>query len=99
VALNACGGESQSRCSAPSLCDSTPERIDVDEVRERLLSVDLDDRQQLPVTRLELRVTGDVHLFEVELDIGPDRRERRPRPLAEAAARRRVEDDPCRCYG
>jgi hypothetical protein len=98
VALNACSGESQSRCSAASLCDSPPERIDVDEVRERLLAVDLDDRQQLAVTRLELRIAADVHLFEVELDIGPDRRERRPRPLAEAAVSRRVKND-LRRYG
>jgi hypothetical protein len=72
----------------------------VDEVRERLLAVDLDDRQELPVARLELGVAGDVHLVEVELDVLPDRVERRSRPLAEAALRRGVENDLCsRCYG
>jgi hypothetical protein len=76
------------------LCDSPDERIDVDVVGEGLLAVDLDDRQQLAVASLELRIAGDVHLVEVELDVGPDRRERRPRPLAEAAIPRRVENDP-----
>jgi hypothetical protein len=57
----------------------------VDEVRERLLAVDLDDRQKLSVARLELRVAGDVDLVQVELDVLPDRGERRPRPLAKTA--------------
>jgi hypothetical protein len=98
VPLSACGSESQSRCSVATLCDPPPERIDVDEVREGLLAVDLDDRQQLPVPRLQLRVARDVHLLEIELDVLPDRSERRPRPLAEAARLRRVEND-LRRYG
>ena len=65
----------------------------MDVVGEGLLAVDLDDRQQLTVASLELRIAGDVHLVEVELDVLPDRSERRPRPLAEAAVLRRVEND------
>jgi hypothetical protein len=65
----------------------------VDEVRERLLAVDLDDRQELPVARLELGHAGDVHFVQVELDVLPDRRERRPRPLAEAAVLGGVQND------
>jgi hypothetical protein len=70
----------------------------VDEVREHLLAVDLHDRQELPVARLELGVAGDVHLLQVERDVLPDRSERRSRPLTETAVRRGVQNY-ASCYG
>jgi hypothetical protein len=67
-------------------------------VDERLLAVDLDHRQPLPVARLQLGVAGDVDLRELEVGVGADGDERLPRPLAEVAAGRVVEND-LRRYG
>jgi hypothetical protein len=73
------------------LCSQlVPQRLGLDEVDERALAVDLDDRQPLAVALLEPRVARDVDLPEGDA-LGE---QRRPRPLAEVAARRRVEDDP-----
>ncbi len=77
---------------------STPKRSLVDEVDKRPLAVDLDHRQPLAVARFELRVAGDVDLRELEGRVRGDGDERLPRPLAEVAARRVVEDD-LRGYG
>jgi hypothetical protein len=77
---------------------ATPQRRLVHEVDERALPVDLDHRQPLAVTRLELGVTGDVDLGELEVRICRDGDERLARALAEVAARRVVEDD-LRRYG
>lgn len=70
----------------------------MDVVRERLLAVDLDDGQQLPVARLQRRVAGDVDLLEGELDLAPELGERRPRAVAEVAALGVIEADE-RGYG
>ena len=76
----------------------TPKGRLVHEVHERPLAVDLDHRQPLAVARLELGVAGDVDLGELELRVRAHGDERLPRPLAEVAAGRVVEDD-LRRYG
>jgi hypothetical protein len=58
-----------------------------------LLAVDLDDRDQLAVTRLELRIPVDRDLLELELELLAQPGERRSSPLAEMAVRRVVEPD------
>jgi hypothetical protein len=62
-------------------------------VRERTLAVDLDDRQPLAIARLERRLAADIDLLELEVVLGAQLRQRRPRPLAEVALRRVVERD------
>ena len=76
------------------------ERIRGHEVRKRALTIDLDDRQELAVARLELRIASDVHEIELELEVGTSLAHDFERTLAEVAARRVVERDPAqRCYG
>jgi len=58
----------------------------VHEVREGLHAVDLDDRNPLAVTPLEIRVTRDVYLLERELDIAAYTFDGAERGLAEVAA-------------
>ena len=77
---------------------TTPERLLVDVVREDLLAVDLDDRQPLPVTRLEVRVAVDLDLLEREPELLVQRANLGERPLAEVAAGS-VVDDYARGYG
>jgi hypothetical protein len=79
------------------LCQPPTEGIDVDVIREDLLTVDLNDGDQLAVALLELLIRGDVDLIEFELELGAQPLERRPCPVAEAAAGSAVEDDPA--YG
>jgi hypothetical protein len=62
-------------------------------VDERLRAVDLDHRQQLPVTALEVVVSGDVDLAQVEVELGAQPLERRPSALAQVAPGRVVEND------
>lgn len=75
----------------------TPElpaqRIGLHEVREGALSVDLDDREQLPVAGLELGVAADVDLGQLELELLPELPQRLAGALAEVAIRRVVEND------
>jgi hypothetical protein len=52
------------------------------------LAVDLHDGQPLAVAGLELRMAGDVHLCEIELDLLRERGNRLLRTLAEVAAGR-----------
>jgi hypothetical protein len=75
------------------LCKPAPERIGLDEVRERLRAVDLHDRKQGPVPALELGVAGDVHLLQLEGLLGAHGLEHPARGRAEVALRRVVEDD------
>jgi hypothetical protein len=76
-----------------SLCELPPEGVGVDVVRKDLLAVDRDDRDQLAVALLELRVARDVDLLELELELRLHRLERRARSVAKAATRRTVEND------
>jgi hypothetical protein len=75
------------------LCELAPEGVRVDEVDERTLAADLDDRQPLPVALLELRHAGDVDLLELEPELLPERRQRGPCPVAEVAAGRAEQAD------
>ena len=67
--------------------------VGIDVVDERPLAVDLDHREPLAVSRLELRVTTDVDLGEVEPELGPSLPHDSKRPLTEVAALRVVERD------
>ena len=57
------------------------------------LAVDLDDRDALPVARLELRVAADVDELELEPELGLRLAHDLERALAEVALRRAVERD------
>jgi hypothetical protein len=76
------------------LCDLPAERIGLDEVRERPLAVDLDDRKPLAVAGLELRVTADVDLFELEPQLVPRRVDHPARGSAKVAPLGVEEGDP-----
>lgn len=76
------------------MCELPAQRIRLDEIRERLFSVDLDDRQPLAISSLEPWVSTDVDLLELEGHFGSHRLDRAPRSRAEVAAFGVVEDDP-----
>src|SRR2546430_1519591 len=90
-----CVSRSQTPFRKPSLCglQPPPEARLVDVVREGLLALDLNDRDQLAVARLELRVSVDRDLLELELEIVPERAHLRERPLAEVTALGVVDGD------
>ncbi len=72
----------------------------MDVVGERLLAVDRDDGDPLPVAALELGIARDVDCLELERDLRPDAREDALGRLAEVAAPRGVERDAVlRAYG
>jgi hypothetical protein len=75
------------------LCEPAAEGVDVDVVREDLFAVDLDDGDQLAIASLELDVTGDVDLLELEVDLRTQPREGRASSVAKAATRSTVEND------
>jgi len=89
---SACGVRDRSR-------QAIAERIRLHEPRERLLAVDLDDRQQLPVARLELGVAVDLDHLERERQLRPDGLDDLERRLAEVAARPDEDGDPVQGYG
>ncbi len=76
------------------MCELPAQRVGLDEVDESLLPVDLDDRDQLPVARLQLGIAVDRDLLEVEAELVAKLDDRGPRPVAEVTALRAVEDDP-----
>ena len=67
------------------MCNRSPERVDLDVVREAPPSVDLDNRQPLAVRGLESRIAADVDLLEREAELVPERPQLPERPLAEVA--------------
>jgi hypothetical protein len=69
-------------------------RTRVQEVDERSLSVDLDDRQPFAISRLQLGIAADVDLLQVEGNIAPDLVDDRPGTFAEVTALRVVQRDP-----
>jgi hypothetical protein len=69
------------------------ERVGWDVVDERLLPVDRHDGDQLAVAPLELIVTRDVHLVQVETELLAQLEQRRARAVAEMAPGSVVEDD------
>jgi len=75
------------------LCEPAPHCIRWHEVDERLLAVDLDDREQLTVPSLELGVAVDQDLLELEAELVLKRRDGLARTLTEVAPLRAVEPD------
>jgi hypothetical protein len=71
----------------------------MDEVRERLLVSDDDDRDPLPVTSLELGLAGDVNLLELEGDVYPHPFDDPARALAKMAPVGAIQLDGRRAYG
>lgn len=67
-------------------------------VGECAAAVDLDDGEPLPIPGLERRITADVDLVEVELDLLPHREENVASAFAQMAALGVKEDDRVR-YG
>ena len=63
------------------------------EVDERLLAVDLHDREQLAIAGLQLRVVVDQDLVEVEAELVPQRDDGLAGALAEMAPGPAVEPD------
>ena len=72
--------------------DFATKRVGLDVVHERARTVDLHDGQPLAITRLELGVTADVHLLELEPELLTQRRHLSASTLAEVAALRVVEN-------
>jgi hypothetical protein len=76
------------------LCgDFPPESSGVDVVHEGPLPVDLHDRQPLPVSGLEPRISADVDFIQIEWNLGADGLDHGPGALAEVTALRVVEND------
>jgi hypothetical protein len=75
------------------LCELRAERIWLHEIDEGLFSVDLDDRKQLSVARLQAGVAVDRDLLELESELLAKREHGRARPLAEVATGRVIEAD------
>jgi hypothetical protein len=75
------------------LCEPAAQSIRLDEVDERLLAVDLDDREQLAVPGLEPGIAVDQHFLEVEAELVPKRGDGLARTLAKVAPLRAEERD------
>ena len=75
------------------MCELSPQRIGRNEVDERALAVDLDDRDQLAIARLELGIPVDRHLLELEPELVAGSQDGLASALAEMAASRPVEAD------
>jgi hypothetical protein len=71
----------------------SPERLRLDVVGADPLAVDLDDRDQLPVTPLELRVAVDRDLRELEAELAGKSEKLGPCAFAEVTACCRVKND------
>jgi hypothetical protein len=79
------------------LCEPSPQGIRLHEVDECLLSIDLDDREQLAVAGLEVGVAVDQDLLELETELVTERGDGLARTLAEVTALRRIQ--PYEGYG
>ena len=76
------------------MCDQlATERVGRNVVDERLLTPDRHHRNELAVAALEIVVTGDVDLGELEAELVLQLLERGSRPVTEVAPGRVVEDD------
>ena len=75
------------------MCNRFTEDVRLDVIREAAAAVDLDDRQPLPVLRLEGGVARDVHLAELEAELLPEGLDHAAGPLTQVAARGVVEND------
>jgi hypothetical protein len=67
-------------------------------IDESALAVDLDDRQQFPIARLEVRIAVDLDFLQFERDLLADLRHDLSRTLAQMATLRVVEDDLCSAW-
>jgi hypothetical protein len=67
--------------------------IGIHVIDESALAVDLHDRQPLAILRLELRISADVDLVELEVGLFSDLFENRARAFAEVAGLRVIQDD------
>jgi len=76
------------------LCELPAQRVRLDEVHESLLPVDLDDRDQLPVARLELGIAVDRDLLQLESQLVARSENGLASPLAEVAPGGAVQPDP-----
>ena len=78
------------------MCDLPAERLRLDEVRERALAVDLDDREPLTVLGRENLVAADVDLLERIAELVTSGAVKLPEikvyPLSEAADAHRVSE-------
>ena len=86
---------SQAGASGARLCglEPLPKRLRLDVIDAGALALDLDDRDQFPVSGLELRVAVDLDLLELEPELGAKFLQLLLGPLAEMAAGRLVEND------
>ena len=75
------------------MCELSAQGVRRNEVDERLHAVDLDDRDQLPVARFQLRVTVDRDLLEVELELVTQRDDGLAGALAQVAPGGPVQPD------
>jgi hypothetical protein len=75
------------------LCNRTAKPIGVHVMDETAPSVDLDDRDPLPVGRLELGIAVDGDLAQLEAELFLRGADDASRSGAEMAARRGIEDD------
>jgi hypothetical protein len=79
------------------LCNCAPERVRVDVVHEPAPAVDLDDRDPLPVRRLELGIAVDRNLRQLEAELVARGGDDTAGSRAEVAASRGEEN--YLCYG
>ena len=75
------------------MCELSAQSVRLDEVGERALAVDLDDRKPLAIPGLEVGVIRDVHLLQLEADVGSNRLHGSSRRRAEVASLGVEEDD------
>jgi hypothetical protein len=73
--------------------ETAPQATLVNVVDEGALTVDLDHRKPLAVPSLEIRVSGDVHLDQLEVQLVTQTPEHLLRALAQMAPGRVVEGD------
>jgi hypothetical protein len=75
------------------LCELPAQRVGRHEVDKRPDAVDLDDRNQLAVPRLELGIAVDLHLLELEPELVTQRDNGLASVLAQVAPRGPVQPD------
>jgi len=75
------------------LCESAAQCSGRHEVDERLLAVDLDDREQLAVAGFEVGIAVDQDLLQLEAELVPERPDSLLCALAQMTARGPVEAD------
>ena len=77
----------------PDSAEARAKCVGVHEVRECPLAVDLDDREEFAIVRLEIRVALDVDHLELEPEVSTDFVDDLERPRAEAAVSSAIDGD------